>query len=567
MTTKVLLFAQGFPEDDTDSLSLPHLPALRAWQLVSGLRASGIDVTVASGHRLLSQDGLIAEVAPDAVLYSPGWEECAISTENKIPIIIDLFCSRGLVGLEANEFIPAERKLLTLARSDCLLTSDRGKQLYYSGWLVQAGRVAETEHFIRHVPLAAPEWGKRGSRLQDSAQLQCVVHYFGQYERFAFLDSLSRIAELFSAQNRGRLRILLNSSEFATGLAQSLDPLFVRELDALERRWPTVLSITAGRGFAHLVEELSRANLLLDQFPRRLETRTSFPDPFSLYLSSGVPLIVDSASEVAELVRQYRAGWVVSEHDNSLLEKLLRDLLAQGMSATESARENAFRLGTESYSLAKVIQPLSSFLAAPLRAEPVTPACDAVYPRPSFLGTRGKREYLELDATHDSGEHRFVVPAENIETVVILYRLQERAREEIESVEAMVIKVNGRKRKARVKLQANSLSREGSIRLSFSPYSLPRGGEELAIRVRVIPALGKQGHGFSVAVAPTAFPMIKNQSSLALALSFVPAEHAHGYQLRLLWARAVSMIKQGEWKRLSRAVLRRMPTLLRRARA
>ena len=58
----------------------------------------------------------------------------------------------------------------------------------------------------------------------------------------------------------------------------------------------------------------------------------------------------------------------------------------------------------------------------------------------------------------------------------------------------------------------------------------------------------------------------KQMQVQSLALSFMPAEYSTVYKFKMLSARALYLLKRGEYKRVIRAVKRRMPQLVKQIR-
>lgn len=101
-----------------------------------------------------SQANLIASIKPDLIIFSPSWRHIDGDLQPTIPMVIDIVRPELREGTRPDDSSGdapelTDRKLRMLAAASGIVCSSREDRQYLSGWLLQAGRVPESGHFVR----------------------------------------------------------------------------------------------------------------------------------------------------------------------------------------------------------------------------------------------------------------------------------------------------------------------------------------------------------------------------------------------------------------------------------
>lgn len=222
-------------------------------------------------------------------------------------------------------------------------------------------------------------------------------------------------------------------------------------------------------------------------------------------------------------------------------------------------------------------QLMKRFLTNPQRSCLGKPILGAIYSKPSFLNAPQPECRVSLPTNGTALEQPFIVPAENIAGLEIpFYRHKD--SDSLGQVELVVLR--GRRSLARRVIKGEDIPIQGVVFLPFSVLFVPKGGETLMLRLKLYP--GKReaidsdpGVSVSGLLTPS-FPLLERTGAKVygktpkdervvvggISMSFLPGEFSRLYQAKMLLQRAFHMLEEGEWKRLFRAVIRRVPRLL-----
>jgi hypothetical protein len=328
-------------------------------------------------------------------------------------------------------------------------------------------------------------------------------------------------------------------------------------------------------GRDELLSVYAKATLALEVMEYNLERELAFTTRTIEYLWCGLPVMYNNFGEIASHIQDYDAGWCLDPSDSQAIAEAVDEIFTDAELVRQKS-QNAQRLVRDRFAWDITIEPLVSFLKQPKVLKESDPVMGLVYTRPSFLQAKGRTQDFFLSADSSELCQRVVVPAENIcgiELPVFLPR--EECRDLIDSL-LLTLRVKGRVI-AKRKYQADGIPTAGSVALVLPFWRAPVGGEELELLVRV-KAKSQLTNGASEllglrGLAESRFPFgalsinrekgaTEDLDVQALALSFMPAEYSMAYKLKLMASRGLHMIRQGQWKRLYRAVLRRIPRVL-----
>jgi hypothetical protein len=178
---------------------------------------------------------------------------------------------------------------------------------------------------------------------------------------------LSTLVSVLESEGSGRLDFF--------GGPHPLFPMDVGILAHLEERMRASDRVVVHglRPRDELLERYRHAHVALDLMRRNNERDLAFTTRTVEYLWCGLPVIYGDYGELAPLIREYEAGWVVAADDGEALAEVLRKILRDpGDVKRRSA--NAQRLVRERLDWGRTIHPLDEFCrAAARRPSPPNP--------------------------------------------------------------------------------------------------------------------------------------------------------------------------------------------------
>jgi glycosyltransferase involved in cell wall biosynthesis len=595
-TMKVLLFSN-------DLMPFSNLPTsgggLRCWQLKRGLESHGIQVvssmpsfTYLTKNNLdhipqeekdllwdfasNSQDEIFKRVKPDAVLFASNWDHFQLRSKISVPIIIDLHGSRiietRLFGCPANP----ERKIDILSRADCLISAGKRQRLYFYGWLVQAGRVPEDEHFIRYVPISLdPDIPVYKNKEVNKDEYPCFVSGGGWFPWQNQTRAVSELCREVRERNQGVVKIYGTPHEEFGG---TIEERMIQEAYENVKRFAAQCPRIQCHGYigrSELLEVYSKANVALEAMEYNIERELAFTTRTIEYLWCAMPVIYNNYSEVSDHIREYDAGWTIDTTNTTQIREVL-DEIFNSPDTVKKKSYNAQKLVRDRFTWDKTIEPLVHFLNSPIKATRADPVRGVVYARPSFLSAKGEMIDVPVPIGKMGLVQEFLVPAENIAAVeVAIACIKGQARSMLNHVQLAIEKPNG-KVIVKNKINAADIPEEGLISVYFPVFRVPSGGEKLVLRINICGKDSPQSPLTVRALKRATYPIFKNVDSTlvglsangeqiegeALAISFIPGEYSRVYQIKLLAVRSLRMIKNREWQRLKNAGLRRLPVLV-----
>lgn len=586
---KVLLFSN-------DLMPFADLPTsgggMRCYQLLRGLEAQGIEVVssmpgftyLAEKHfskipeeqkaylwRWETQDEIYRRVKPDAVIYSSNWDHYGLSRKPDVPLIIDLHGSRLIETTMWNSPVSTDRKVAIFSKADCLLCAGKKQRSYFCGWLVQAGRVPDKEHFIRYIPISmSPEIPLHESEKTLAADHPLFVSGGGWFPWQNQAKTVFAICNAVKSRALGAVQIYGTPHETNNS---SPEELRIREI------YKGVLSLAESStrirvngyiGRDELVEVYRRADVAVEAMQYNLERELAFTTRTIEYLWCGLPVIYNNYSEISEHIKEYDAGWTIDPSSDADIAETLAEIFSRP-DVVQRKSANAQKLVRDRFSWDKTILPLVDFLNNPERAKVVEPATGTVSSRPAFLSPRGSSVDLSLGAGKVL-EQEFVIPAEDIICLEIPISFKaDSQNKDFLGLECRLKAINGRCYFRRV-FAARTLPESGKLRLDFPTFRSPKAGEKVILSLRV---LGESSSSVlllrGLLRAQYPFSEVREQlngvdlmgsqiSVAALLVNFVPGR-GKLYTIKHLVERAWWMVRRGEWRRLYMAVLRRSPEI------
>ena len=603
---RVLLFSN-------DLMPFGELPTsgggLRCWQLKKGLEAHGIEVISSMpGFTYLAekyadkipeeerkwlwrwetQDEILSRSKATAVLFASNWDHFGLSKKPEIPLIVDLHGSRLIETTMWNDPVDTDRKVSILAKADCLLCAGRRQRSYFYGWLVQAGRVPESEHFIRYIPISlSPDIPPHDYPKQSDPKAPVFVSGGGwfpwQNQSTAIFSVCSAVAE----RRRGSVHIFGTPHD---DQGRSAEERQIREIyNQVRSMSEKCENIHVGGyiGRSELLEVYSKASVAVEAMRYNLERELAFTTRTIEYLWCGLPVLYNNFSEVGEHISEYDAGWTVDPESESEVVEAIEEIFSDAELVAQKGA-NAQRLVRDRFTWDKTIIPLIEFLQNPARASFVEPAVGPICPRSSFLNPKGTRVEVPLPFDGSAVLQRFVLPAENIQSIEVPFALTSaESRDRLLQLRLRLLRPNGRQLAVR-KFSSSEVPLNAMVSISLPWWRSPRGGTEHILEIccegkeaeskkdeaagsnEVLATLGglieRQYPYLNSDTKYTGTSLLGNEAPVgSLALSFLPGS-GRVYQIRSIAERVYWMARNGQWKRIWMAGRRRLPLVVQRLR-
>lgn len=358
---------------------------LRAWALGQGLADRGHQVHFAMPAAALvgredrvppeiralawtpaNLQGLVDSLAPD-VIVTVGWPNLTPLARAPMPVACDFtgphLLERDYQGYRDNP-TNAEEKLAAIDKADFFTCIGERQRLYFIPWLAQAGlRAADIDDALKVIPyslspdLPVHTWPAAG------ADTPVTFVYGGVF--LPWQDptvALDTLATTLAEREAGRLKVFGGKHVFHAVETGVFEPL----IDRL-RTNPRV-EISGLLPVDELEAVYTTAHVAMDVMRRNPERELAFASRTVHYLWCGLPVIHSRFSEVAALIAEYEAGWVVDPEDPAAIRAVVGAILEN---PAEAARRgaNAQRLVREQLTWDRTIAALDAFVRRPYLRE------------------------------------------------------------------------------------------------------------------------------------------------------------------------------------------------------
>jgi glycosyltransferase involved in cell wall biosynthesis len=584
---RVLLFAN-------DLMPFGSLPTsgggLRCYQLMKGLQAHGVEVLASMpGFTYLAeqyadaipepqkellwrwetQDEILRRVSPDVVLFASNWDHFGLTSNVDVPLVFDLHGSRLIETTMFGDPVSVDRKVNILRRADCLLCAGERQRSYFYGWLHQAGRFPEDEHFIRYVPVSlSPDLPRHAYPAADDPDAPRLVSGGGWYPWQNQARAVFVSCQEVTARDRGTVALYGTPHE---------NPTSSPEERAIRDTYAEVLKLARRsrrvqpRGYVgrdQLIEIYSRASAAIEVMQYNLERELAFTTRTIEYLWCGLPVLYNNYGEVGEHISEYDAGWTVDPDS----EEEIRGALDEMFSDPDLVRQkglNAQRLVRDRFTWDRTIAPLLAFLANPGRAPRVEPTEAprgelSRSPRPlppAYLKPRGETASVPLTVPRTWIRQPFVVPDDHVRTIRVPASLGNRGHLRLVSrLELRITTPSGRVQ-ARKRYGDGELDEGTALALSLPWHRKARPGERLFLELDIE---GRDGGAEATPVTSVGvirglvrprFPILVREGGPALALQ-MERRLTPLNRVRALASRAWGLARQGRTDLLGRALTR-----------
>lgn len=550
---KILLFSN-------DLMPFEGLPTsgggLRAYQLYAALKGEGHEVIASMpGFTFLArkfasqikeeqkrwfwtfstQEKLIEAVKPDAVIFTSNWDHYALTKKPDVPLVIDLHGSRlietSLFGAPAS----AERKVEVLGLADKLICAGVRQRDYFTGFLVQAGLMPSSADHIGYVPVSlSPDLPKR---LTSSKESPYIVSGGGWFPWQNQSKAVELVANACSKFDRGTFSVFgsPHSKQAVTDAEQKILRTYENLKNTASENSRVTLSDYISRD--ELLKEYLSADVALELMDYNLERELAFTTRTIEYLWAGLPVIYNNYGEIGEHISEYDAGWSIS---GDQLPGVLEEIFTEP-EVLKQKSVNAQRLVRDRFTWDKTVKPLTDFLANPVLRKELSNNYFELRPRPSYCSPTSSTKFVPHTAA--AIRQNFTFPANGITAV-----------ETRVSGRRVIAKVLGANKEVLQKKEFRNLKRQ-KIRLDMPFTKRVRGGDSGELVLQFFPP----GDAEVEKVCDIVYPLVSEEG---VAIYLVPQEEALRYQLHKGVRRAAELIKNREWSRLSRAISRRAPDII-----
>ncbi len=364
----------------TEPLPFPGIPVtgagLRAWSLVQGLRACGLEAEpaiAADAVRHLSpeqteplkpflfeRNALTNHIRArkPSVLVMQHWGLMDRLGPVDCPLAIDLagphLLERHFWGSAHPERDLAD-KLAALRRADFLTCSGRRQRLYFLAFAMQCGFDPTDPNLLPVIPFSVSPQLPTPREFDPTAFVYAGLLLPWQ-DPSRGLDALLCALE---RRNQGQLTFI--------GATHPAGDVSRGQFDSILQRIATSnrAHIEPARAFTQLQEDLGRFGAAWDLMALNAERELAFPSRTVVYLSCGLPVLTQTGHELAEWIAQYDAGWRLDptappESVETFVERFLNS-----PDETASKRENARRLVQEQFTWDRTIAPLAAWCQSP----------------------------------------------------------------------------------------------------------------------------------------------------------------------------------------------------------
>jgi len=393
---------------------------LRAFGLGRGLQTKGHQVTWAvpreaippgtqppaevAGHlfRRPELNAFIASRKPETVIFQH-WTMLFGLKPIDFPTVIDLHgptlletLFQGRAGLNVFQV----HKVHAFRRADFFTCAGELQKHYWYPWLLLAEHDLRQE-IIATVPLSlSPDLPERRTGPEPT------LVYGGFY--LPWQDpvwALARVVAELERRKKGRLLFFGGRHPRFQGMDSGVYDQLEAELKSSPR-----VEIKGVVSRKELLEHYAKATAAVDLMARNPERELAFNSRTVEYLWAGLPVIHQPWSELAGLIRDHQAGWLVEVGDEAGLGKALEELF-QDPEAVAARSRNARELVRRHLTWERTIDPLDRFVRSPRIQRPV-----------KFELRIGLRRSLGRSFRSWAGVYRRGGPGE------LLRRLAERAR-------------------------------------------------------------------------------------------------------------------------------------------
>ncbi len=371
-TKKILIITHGmFPVSGQSVTG----NGIRAWGLAMGLKAHGyhiiyathvttahmapqqLDVELATYDNDQTLHTLIQQQQPDVIIVGY-WELMRSLPANlDIPIVLDLLAPR-LLEMEFQNHYDVEKESIDyikcLNAADYFLCCTQRQKAFHTSWLLMSGINCQ-HNPIDVIPISVnPELPQRPENSEQKPTfLYGGVHWPWRDPSYW----LQPLLETLSEQQQGYCQLIVGQYPLSEGKA---DEFVIPD----QEKYQSVLKLSEFLPYDAMEQLYLQADVGIELGLENCERELSFSFRIVDYLRCGLAVICNEYLEVAILIKQYDAGWVLPNNDEKALRELVQHILANPEELA-TKQQNAQKLAQSKFNWFQTIQPLANFCNNP----------------------------------------------------------------------------------------------------------------------------------------------------------------------------------------------------------
>ncbi|MCX7919857.1 MAG: glycosyltransferase family 4 protein [bacterium] len=346
---------------------------IRAWQIGEGLKSRGYEVLYSLPKTIIEDktdlpelirqhthisnnlNAVVAKVKPDIVVCIQ-WHHANKLHRLEMPLVLDLF---GLLMLENAYFDVFDldlffaSKIEAFAKADYFICASDKQKAYFFTWMVLAG-IDPKADCIASIPVSlSPELPKFS--IPDELTLVFGGVFWPWQDPFT---PLNLVIKKMDELQCGKLKIFGSVHPYLKDIPLTYAAPEERLVKSPRvERYPML-------HHEQLMQEYVKASFAVDLMMPNNERLLAYPIRTVCYLWSGLPVVISDFCDIAQLVKEYQAGWVVDPSDQQEVESTIQSILKHP-EVIPTYKTNAQRLVREQLTWDKTIEPLSQYCLNP----------------------------------------------------------------------------------------------------------------------------------------------------------------------------------------------------------
>ncbi|MCR4316328.1 MAG: hypothetical protein NUW37_08275 [Planctomycetes bacterium] len=321
-----------------------------------------------SAHTPDSAKSLITRLLPDVLIYEQ-WTLTAWVGDVPLPTVIDIpgpLILENLYRGHGNFSQNVIAKVQALSMADLFLVSSAAQKKYHVPWLLMAGVD------YRNIPVEIAPVGFDPQLPERHPSKEPTFFYGGLL--WPWQDphlALKTTLDLLEKRNHGLLRVIVGSH--STNIGFDARSRYTKSMPTLSRGEFLSKIGSSGRllasdllNFEELVTELCASTAAIDVMTTNSERELAFPTRTVTYLWAGLPVIHPKNTELAPLIEEYNAGWLVDPDDAEQIRAAAVEVI-ENHRETERRAEGAAKLARERFTWDITYHRLIKFVEAPVK--------------------------------------------------------------------------------------------------------------------------------------------------------------------------------------------------------
>lgn len=380
----------------TDVIPLPGVStsgtALRTWGIAQGLKCHGHEVVLSVPKPALqaflknnptaslpiesreelrkleslafhsgNQAQIISDVNPDVILCGH-WTALTLSHKPSQPVVIDLAGPHLLerhYQKSPNQLGAALAKLSVIGAADYFLVSGPSQRLYFLSYILRAEIPDAAKRICTLTMALDPNVPKRAhaTSIGETYPRMIFGGVFLPWQNPSF--GLEELGSRLLREQSGSLTLVGGKHP-----NYPIEEGVYAELFAKLSKNPRVTTKPL-LSYEKFCAELSNADVAIDLMKWNLERQFAVTIRTTTYLWAGVPVIYNDFADLAEVIKNYNAGWTVPTDDPKALSAVFDEIWNSPAVVQEKSR-NATRIAQDLFSWDRAVQPLLEMVGTSL---------------------------------------------------------------------------------------------------------------------------------------------------------------------------------------------------------